>query len=49
MYAILTVLHNIADNTKLIEVTTSALGTEWLLESDLNELAQVAAEKEAQM
>jgi len=37
-----TVLHNITDDTKLVEVTTSALGTEWLLEGDLDVVNVVA-------
>jgi len=37
-----TVLHNITDDTKLVKVTTSALGTEWLLEGDLDVVNVVA-------
>lgn len=31
----LTVLHDITNNTELIEISTSAFGSEWLLESNL--------------
>jgi len=38
----LTVLHNITDDTELVKVATSALGTEWLLEGDLDVVNVVA-------
>jgi hypothetical protein len=32
----LTVLHDITDNAKLIKVTASSFSAKWLLEDDLN-------------
>jgi len=39
---LLTVLHNVADDTELVKVTTSALGAEWLFECDLDVIDVVA-------
>jgi len=37
-----TVLHHVTDDAKFVKVSTSALGTEWLLECDLNVVDVVA-------
>ncbi|KAI6760174.1 hypothetical protein HG531_013375 [Fusarium graminearum] len=42
------VLHNITNDTKLVKVTSTSLGTKWLLECDLNVVDVVSVPRSAE-